>query len=86
MGITGPAIGFSSWAFDYDNDGFLDIYANSYDHSLADIIKGITNQPHKRDVGRLYRNVGGKKFQDVTKEVGLDNVFATMGEQLRRLR
>jgi hypothetical protein len=31
------------------------------------------------DVTRLYRNLGGKKFQDVSKETGVDKVFATMG-------
>ena len=31
------------------------------------------------DVTRLYRNVGGKKFEEVSKEVGVDKVFATMG-------
>src|SRR5262249_15978844 len=29
--------------------------------------------------GKLYRNLGGKGFQDVTKEAGLDGVYATMG-------
>ena len=28
---------------------------------------------------RLFRNLGGKGFEDVTKEAGLDLVFATMG-------
>ena len=31
MGIDGPAVGFSCWAWDYDNDGWLDIFATSYD-------------------------------------------------------
>ena len=28
---------------------------------------------------RLYRNLGGKGFEDVTEEAGLDRVFAAMG-------
>ncbi len=37
-------------------------------------------QPHgATDRNKLYRNLGGKGFQDVTEEVGLDMVFATMG-------
>jgi hypothetical protein len=35
--------------------------------------------PQGMDVTRLYRNIGGKKFQDVSAEMGIDNVFATMG-------
>src|SRR5215467_3577824 len=36
-------------------------------------------QPHDIYSNKLYRNRMGKGFQDVTKEVGLDMVFATMG-------
>ena len=37
------------------------------------------DQPHDQPTAKLYRNLGGKGFQDVTKEAGLDMVFATMG-------
>ena len=30
-GIDGPRMGFSCWAWDYDNDGWLDLFATSYD-------------------------------------------------------
>ena len=33
MGIHGPSVGFSCWAWDYDNDGWLDIFATSYEHT-----------------------------------------------------
>ncbi len=79
MGIAGPQHGFSCWAWDYDNDGWLDIFATSYDRSLGDVVKGMLGRPHQRDSNRLYRNLGGKGFKDVTKEAGLDMVFATMG-------
>jgi hypothetical protein len=79
MGIDGPKHGFSCWAWDFDNDGYLDIFATCYDRSLGDVVNGLTGQPHDRNSNRLYRNLGGKGFQDVTKETGLDMVFATMG-------
>jgi hypothetical protein len=79
MGIDGPKGGFSCWAWDFDNDGYLDIFATSYDRTLGDVVKGLTGQPHARNSNRLFRNLGGKGFQDVTKETGLDMVFATMG-------
>jgi hypothetical protein len=79
MGIAGPQKGFSCWAFDFDNDGWLDIFATSYDHSLDDIVKGLVGQPHGLQTSRLYRNRQGKGFEDVTKQAGLDMVFATMG-------
>jgi hypothetical protein len=79
MNITGPTEGFSCWAWDYDNDGWLDIFATSYDRTLGDIVKGLQGLPHQRSTCKLFRNLGGKGFQDVTKEAGLDMVFATMG-------
>ncbi len=79
MGIAGPKQGLSCWAWDYDNDGWLDIFATSFDRSLEDVVKGMLGQPHSRESNRLYKNIGGKKFVDVTKETGLDLVFSSMG-------
>jgi hypothetical protein len=79
MGIDGPKNGFSCWAWDYDNDGWLDIFATCYDYSLKDVIKGMKGQPHSRLSNRLFHNLKGKGFEDKTKEAGLDMVFETMG-------
>ncbi len=79
MGIDGPVKGFSCWAFDYDNDGFPDIFATCYERTLEDVVKGIEGKAHSLHSNKLYRNMAGKGFKDVTKEVGLDNVFAAMG-------
>jgi hypothetical protein len=79
MGIDGPRDGFSCWAWDYDNDGWLDIFATCYDRSLEDVVKGLIGQRHRRSSNRLFHNQAGKAFADVTKEAGLDLVFATMG-------
>ncbi len=79
MGIAGPYHGFSCWAWDYDNDGWLDIFATTYDRTLADLIKGLLGMPHGEECNRLYRNLGGEGFEDRTAEAGLDVVFAAMG-------
>ncbi len=78
-GISGPQMGFSCWAWDYDNDGFLDIFATSYDRTVDDLVKGLVGESHRLRSTKLYRNLGGKGFADLTKEAGLDKVFATMG-------
>src|SRR5262249_15983149 len=67
------------WAFDFDNDGYPDIFATSYDRTLDAIVRGLIGEPHDRQSPKLYRNLGGKGFQDVTKEAGLDKVFGAMG-------
>jgi hypothetical protein len=79
MGIDGPRKGLSCWAWDYDNDGWLDIFATSFDRTTEDVVKGLLGEPHARESNRLYRNLGGKGFQDVTKETGLDLCFSSMG-------
>jgi hypothetical protein len=79
MGIDGPGLGFSCWAFDYDNDGWPDIFATNYDRTLKNVVLGLQGKPHGGPTSRLYRNLHGKGFQDVTKEAGLDMVFTTMG-------
>jgi hypothetical protein len=60
---------------DYDGDGLLDIFLTGggyFDGPDKKEIKGYPN--------RLYRNLGNWKFQDVTREVGLDRpLFYTHG-------
>ena len=67
MGIDGPLAGFSCWAWDFDNDGYLDIFATSFNPPLGDIVKGMTTGYSPSCFpNRLYRNMGGKGFKDVT--------------------
>jgi hypothetical protein len=79
MGIDGPNEGFSCWAWDYDNDGWLDIFATCYDRALADVVKGLLGQSHGRKSNRLFRNLNGKGFANLTQAAGLDMVFSAMG-------
>ncbi len=79
MRVEGPYQGFSCWAWDYDNDGWLDLFATSFDHTLQDVVKGLLGQPHSRSSNRLFRNMEGKGFEDKTRDAGLDQVFSCMG-------
>src|SRR5262249_1032340 len=79
MGIRGPYHGFSCWAWDYDNDGWLDLFATCFDHTLGDVVKGLLGAPHGQYSTRLYRNLPGKALEDQTREVGMALVFSGMG-------
>ncbi len=52
---------------DYDGDGKLDLFIAGGGYYDGPDLKQIKGHPN-----RLYKNLGGLKFQDVTKEVGLD--------------
>lgn len=79
MGIDGPWEALSCWAWDYDNDGFIDLFAPSYKGDLEAVVKGMLGPPPNPGMNRVYRNLAGKRFQDVSKEVGLDASYAAMG-------
>jgi enediyne biosynthesis protein E4 len=51
--------------FDYDGDGLLDIYFVT----AAELTPGRVRVPHRN---ALYRNLGGWKFEDVSKQAGVD--------------
>ena len=40
MSIDGPTTAFRAGAWDYDNDGWLDIFATCYERSVSDVVKG----------------------------------------------
>jgi hypothetical protein len=81
LGVTRPHTGFSCWFWDYDNDGWLDIFVTSYSlaNALSDVVKSNLGLPHAMEPCRLYRNVGGKRFEDVTAAVGLNLALSPMG-------
>jgi len=85
MGINGPESGFSCWAWDYDNDGWLDVFHTCYERTVEGIVKGVIGEPHGAMSGKLYRNLQGQGFQDMTAEAGLDLMFATMGSNFADL-
>jgi hypothetical protein len=51
--------------FDYDGDGLLDIYLVTG----AELTPGRERIPHRN---ALYHNLGGWKFEDVSKKAGVD--------------
>jgi hypothetical protein len=77
--VTEPFDGFSCWFWDYDNDGWLDIFATSYIRSLSDNIRSQLGQATAAETCRLYRNLGGRGFADVTAAAGLALAMAPMG-------
>jgi hypothetical protein len=78
-GVPGPGRGFAAWFFDYDNDGWWDLFATSYFTSVDESVRTYLDRAHNAAGLKLYRNLGDGSFRDVTSEVGLNKVFMPMG-------
>jgi hypothetical protein len=78
-GVPGPGSGFATWFFDYDNDGWQDLFVTSYFLSLDEAARTYMGLPHNATTLQLYKNLKDGSFRDVTAEVGLDKVFMPMG-------
>jgi hypothetical protein len=78
-GVPGSGRGFATWFFDYDNDGWPDLFVTSYFPSVEESVKTYLELPHNAESLKLYKNLGDGTFRDVTHETGLDKVFMPMG-------
>jgi hypothetical protein len=78
-GVTEPYMSFPAWFFDYDNDGWPDIFVASYFLSVEEVARSYMGLPRKGETSKLYRNLGNGRFKDVTAEVNLDHVYMAMG-------
>lgn len=83
-GVSEPVMSFTTWFWDYNQDGYQDImvfgYDNNYPHLIAsEVAKDYLGESFKGEVPRLYRNNGDETFTDVTEEVGLDKLLYVMG-------
>ena len=78
-GVQAPSYSFATWFFDYDNDGWPDLFVTSYMASVDEVIKTYLGAPHNQETLKLYRNKHDGTFEDVTAQVGLDKVFMPMG-------
>ena len=85
-GVTGKDLGrdkaerhFASWFFDYDDDGWLDLWNAGFDTSLADLAKEALGEQDEGVRPRLFRNRRDGTFEDRAAALGLDRPFLPMG-------
>jgi hypothetical protein len=78
-GVEEPRDSFPAMFFDYDNDGWLDLFVAAYRADAADVAADYLGIETKVDRGRLYRNARDGTFEDVTRAVGLWTVMPVMG-------
>ena len=78
-GVQAPWRSFGAWFFDYDNDGWPDLYVSSYYASVDEVMRSQLGLAHNAETMKIYRNQGNGTFRNVTAELGLDRVFMPMG-------
>ena len=78
-GLGGYRNTFPTWFFDYDNDGWLDIFAGGYaTTSMEDVGAFQLGKPNRGAVSHLFRNNHDGTFTDVPNAAGLDRAITTM--------
>lgn len=79
-GLNETIHSFPTWFFDYDNDGFEDIFVSGYlFRGVGDVAADYLGLPHPGAKPRLYRNLGNGSFTNITAAAGLDRLCQTMG-------
>jgi tetratricopeptide (TPR) repeat protein len=78
-GVQAPYFSFATWFFDYDNDGWPDLFVNTYFSSIQQAIRSYLGLHVSVETLKLYRNMHNGTFEDVTSKVGLDKVIMPMG-------
>ena len=78
-GVTEPINSFPAWFWDFNNDGWEDIWVSGYDNSSGHVAMDYLGLKHDGESPRLYQNNKDGTFTDVTKKANLDHPLLTMG-------
>jgi hypothetical protein len=79
-GISRPMKSFPCWFFDFDNNGWPDVFISGYEfQDVGDVAADYLGLPNAGQLARLYRNNGDGTFADVSREYGVNRLLRTMG-------
>jgi tetratricopeptide (TPR) repeat protein len=80
--VKAPLSSFPCWNFDYDNDGNEDLFVSAFSNDKSPAVMWMQDHVGKTDkafLPKLYRNKGNLVFEDVSDQMGLNEVAYTMG-------
>ncbi len=79
-GVAEPHYSFATWFFDYDNDGWPDLFVTGYQATdAAPVAADFLGLPPRSEVPRLYHNNGDGTFTDLARQAGLARITYPMG-------
>lgn len=83
-GVGDPLFSFPAWFWDYNNDGWLDLFVSGYPPNFltaeaGDVAADYLGLPTNAERPRLYRNNGDGTFREVSRETRLRKVLLAMG-------
>jgi len=82
--VSDPQESFPTWFFDYNNDGWEDIFVSCYDPYLLkqcsmEVTADYLGLKSNSDFPRLYENNRNETFSNSTKKTHLEHILPTMG-------
>lgn len=79
-GVTQPdKRSFATWFFDYDNDGWLDLFVGNFENPPARVMASYFGAQDLGGAPHIYRNEQGKGFSDQSAALGLTRPLMPMG-------
>ncbi len=79
LGVDRPSgRSFATWFFDYDNDGWLDLFVADYNQPPEAMMASYFGQPTSSGQPLIYHNEGGT-FREVSRSLGLTRPVLPMG-------
>jgi len=71
-GVTEPRFSFPAWFWDYDQDGWLDLYVSGYGaKDVGRVAADYLHLPHASERDRIYRNNHDGTFTDQSRALGV---------------
>ena len=79
-GVAQQTDSFATWFFDFDNDGWPDLFSAGYStESMLDVGGFELGKPFHAETPRLYRNNRDGTFTNVASDLHLDRAILPMG-------
>ncbi|MBI2501949.1 MAG: CRTAC1 family protein [Candidatus Latescibacteria bacterium] len=83
-GVSLPLRSFPTWFFDYDNDGWEDLFVAGYETIVGwaivqDVVADYLGLPTEAEPCKLYHNRGDGTFVDLSQQAQVSKVIYTMG-------